>query len=268
MTGRVRRAGATELSGLVLSSSQAEILWTHNDSGDGPRVLAFTPDGRLRADLRVSGAENVDWEDIALAPAAGGSGGVLFIGDIGDNAQQRSEIVVYSTPEPRVIAGAVGRGATAPARRLVLRYPDGAHDAEALLVDGAAGTLMIVTKAYSGNAGVYVTSRRAPRGTVTLRRAGSVSLGLGSPITAGDISADASTVVLRTYDSAYVFKRRGGEPLTRTLRREPCVAGADLVDEGQGEALALASDGRAFYTVPEARRPAIRRYAPRPGSSP
>ncbi|MGH2917361.1 MAG: hypothetical protein ACRDLS_02000 [Solirubrobacteraceae bacterium] len=261
VTGRVTSPAATELSGLVLSRSQAGILWSHNDSGNPPRLLALRRNGRLRADLAVSGAENVDWEDIALASAPRARG-TLFIGDIGDNGKQRSEIVVYAIAEPRVGGGSVARGATAAAQRLVLRYPDGAHDAEALIVDRASGTLLIVTKAYDGNAGVYVTRRRSTRRTVTLRRAARLSLGLGAAITAGDLSADGGTLVLRSYDRAIVFARRGREPLARTLRRRPCVAGADLVDEGQGEALALTPSGRSFYTVPEGPRPAVRRYAP------
>ena len=264
VTGRVRSTGASELSGLVLSREQAGVLWAHNDSGDAPRVLALATDGAARADLLVPGARNVDWEDIALAPAAAGRG-VLYLGDIGDNAAARSQIAVYSTPEPRLRAGGgVLRGATAPAQRLTLRYPDGAHDAETLLVDGATDTLTIVTKAYAGNAGVYVVRRQPSREPVTLRHAATLSLTPGSAITAGDVSADGSAVVLRSYERAYVFRRRGAEPLAHTLRRRPCVAGTDLAGEGQGEALALTSNGRAFYTVPEGGRPAIRRYAPSP----
>lgn len=261
IAGRVTSDDARELSGLVLSRLRGPVLWTHNDSGDAARLLAFAPDGSARADLRVTGAEHDDWEDIALAPAASG-GGVLYVGDIGDNVALRSEIVVYAIPEPRLASGAVARGATSPARRLALRYPDGPQDAEALLVDGQTRTLAIVTKAYDGKAGVYATRAGASRGTVTLRRAGTLSLGPGAAITAASVSSDGSTVALRSYERAYVFARRGAESLARTLRRRPCVAGAELAGEGQGEALALARDGRAFYTVPEGRHPVIRRYAP------
>lgn len=262
VTGRVRSPEAKELSGLVRSRSQAGVLWANNDSGNDPRVLALAPDGSLRADLQVTGAANTDWEDIALGPAASGSGDVLYLADIGDNAEERFDIVVYGTPEPRLRRGSPARRATAPAQRLALRYPDGAHDAETLLVDGATETIAIVTKSFDGSAGLYVTPLRPSRGPVMLRRAGTVRLDPGAAITAGDISADGSTVVLRGYDRAYVFARRRGEPLARALRRAPCVAGADLAGEGQGEALALARDGRSFYTVPEGERPLIRRYAP------
>ena len=64
VTGRVAAAAASELSGLALSNSQAPVLWTHNDSSDRPRLFAVAPDGRLLAAVAVTGAENVDWEDM------------------------------------------------------------------------------------------------------------------------------------------------------------------------------------------------------------
>ncbi len=66
----------------------------------------------------------------------------------------------------------------------------------------------------------------------------------------------------RSYDRALVWTRRKSEPLAKALSRKPCVADADLVGEGQGEALALAADGRSFFTVAEGGRPPLRRYTP------
>jgi hypothetical protein len=161
--------------------------------------------------------------------------------------------------EPRVAGGGAG-GATASARALALRYPDGAHDAEALLVSPTTGALFIVTKDYSGKAGVYLAAHAQPGATTTLRRVGTVSLGGGDAVTAGDVSADGRTIALRSYFRAFAWSRRRGESIAGALKRRPCVADADLFDEGQGEALALGRDGRAFYTVPEGARPDIRRY--------
>jgi hypothetical protein len=257
--GRVAAAAATELSGLALSRTQPGVLWTHNDSGDRARVLAVTPGGVLLADLAVTGARNVDWEDIALGPAPGG-GDALYIADIGDNAGRRGEVVVYRVPEPG-LDSAGGPGASVPAARLALRYPDGAHDAEALLVDPAGGALAVVTKSFGGDAGVYVAGRPKAGTTTVLRRRGRLSLGAGEAVTGGSVAADGRTIVLRTYDRALAWTRRGREPLASALRRRPCAVRADLLAEGQGEAIALTGDGRAFYTVPEGRRPAIRRYA-------
>jgi hypothetical protein len=259
VTGRVTATAATELSGLVLSRTQPRVLWTHNDSGDHARVLAVTTTGRLLADVAVTGAENVDWEDIAIGPAPG-RGDALYVADTGDNLARRREVVVYRVPEPRVGGG--GPRASAPAARLALRYPTGAQDAEALLVDPSSGALVVVTKSFGGDAGVYVAARAAAGATTVLRRRGRLSLGFGEAVTAGDVSADGRTIVLRTYDRAFVWTRRGREPLATALRRRPCTAREHLLVEGQGEALALTRDGGAFYTVPEGPRPAIRRHAP------
>jgi hypothetical protein len=258
ITGEVATPAATELSGLALSHSQRGVLWTHNDSGDVARVFAVTTRGRVLAELSVPNALAVDWEDIAVGPGPSGRA-ALYIADIGDNAGARPNVVVYRVKEPRVAGGGAG-GATAPARALALRYPDGAHDAEALLASPSTGALFIVTKDYSGKAGVYLAAHAQPGATTTLRRVGAVSLGGGDAVTAGDVSADGRTIALRSYFRAFAWSRRRGESIAGALKRRPCVADADLFDEGQGEALALGRDGRAFYTVPEGARPDIRRY--------
>jgi hypothetical protein len=257
VTGTVGAGAATELSGLVLSRAQPGVLWTHNDSGDRPRLLAVSPGGRLLADVAISGAQAVDWEDIAIAPQPRG-GDALYVADIGDNRAERPDVAIYRVPEPRVTGAAPASSAVAA--RLTLRYPDGAHDAETLLAD-RSGDLVVVTKSFSGESGVYVATAPAPARTTLLRRRGHLSLGAGEAVTAGDVSADGRTIALRTYDRALLWRRRAGESIAAALRRRPCRARASLFAEGQGEALALTPGGRAFYTVPEGTHPAIRRYA-------
>jgi hypothetical protein len=258
VTGVIRSDAAQELSGLAASRAQPGVLWTHNDSGDGPRVLAVGRTGGLLAQVTLAGADAVDWEDIAAARS--GRGGLLYAADIGDNDAIRSEVAVYRLREPSVGGGP--RARTASADRLRLRYPDGPRDAEALLVDPVTRALVVVSKDPRGAGHVYVARHPSTEATTTLRRAGTLALGGGEAVTAGDVSGDGRTIVLRTYDRAFVWKRRRGESPARALRRRPCTAGALLIGEGQGEALALGAHGRAFYTVPEGAQPEIRRYAP------
>ena len=259
LTGRVQTTEATELSGLVASRRQAGVLWAHNDSGDSARLFALAPDGRLRGELAVPRAQNVDWEDIALGPGPG-SRDALFVADIGDNDEERRSVSVYLVPEPDPGSGAPKTSASA--QRLTLRYSDRPHDAEALLIDPSGGELVVVTKSFGGDASVYTAGRPRTATMTKLRRVGRVPVSAGEAVTAGDVSADGGTIVLRTYDRALVWSRRRGESLSAALRREPCAAGADLLGEGQGETLALSPDGRSFFTVPEGVRPALRRYAP------
>jgi hypothetical protein len=258
--GKVSTPEATELSGLVASPDQRGVLWTHNDSGDRARVLALRTDGSLLADIDVPGAEAVDWEDIAIGPDPGG-GPALFLGDIGDNKAVRDSIDVYRIPEPQ-LGSAVGR-TPVPATRLRLHYPDGAHDAETLLVDPATAELVIITKQFDGNSGIYTARVPADPAELTLRLAGHVRLGFGSLATAGDVSADGKVIAVRAYAGFFVWARTPGRTLAATLRRTPaCKGRTDFAGEGQGEALALARHGGSMLTVPEGATPVIRRYAP------
>jgi hypothetical protein len=253
VTGRVGDPSANELSGLVRSRSQPGLLWSHDDSGAGPMLFGLRSDGRVAARPTVTGAQAVDWEDIAAGPGPGGQP-LLYVGDIGDNEAQRNSIDVYRVAEPRV-----GAAATAPAARLRLRYPDGAHDAEALLVDPLRGDLLIVTKVL-GVARAYRASARLPAGAqATLRRGPPIALAL---VTAGDVSADGRIVALRGYDRLAVWVRHGRERLTTTLRRAPCLSPTSLAREGQGEAIALDRHGTTFTTVAEGSPAVLRRYAP------
>ncbi len=114
VTGRVADPEATELSGLVFSRTRPDVLWTHNDSGDVPRVFALRRDGSVLGRTQITGAEAVDWEDIATGPAPGG-GALLYLADIGDNARARDGD--RRLPRPRAAAGRGRLGAgRAPAR--------------------------------------------------------------------------------------------------------------------------------------------------------
>jgi hypothetical protein len=251
VAGRVTAPDATELSGLVVSPTQPGVLWAHNDSGDRARLFALRTDGSLIASLDVPGAEAVDWEDIAVGP-----GDELLVGDIGDNDSARASIDVYRVPEPRL---ASGPAETAPATRVRFTYPDGAHDAETLLADRRTGEVVVVTKRLDGRSGVY--AGRLVSGT--LKRTGTLRLGLGGLATAGDVSADGKVIAIRTYTALYVWARKPGATIAATLARPPCVGSAQLAREGQGESLALSADGRSFFTVPEGASPRLRQYTTR-----
>lgn len=253
VVGHVNDAAATELSGLVASASRPGVLWSHNDSGDRPRVFALRTDGSVIASLDVPGAQAVDWEDIAVGP-----GGDLLLGDIGDNDAKRPDVVVYRVPEPDLSTHPT---TTAPARAITLTYPDGAHDAETLLADRRTGELVIVTKTLSGHSGIYSANlNRGARQTLRLR--GHINFGLAGLATAGDVSADGKTIAIRTYGDLSVWRRRAGASIATTLADGTrCVSTTDLGAEGQGESLALNRTGTAFFTVPEGASPPLRHYS-------
>jgi hypothetical protein len=227
-----------EVSGVVASRRHDGVLWVHNDSGDAARLFALDEAGTTVATLTLPGVTARDWEDVAT------DGDALYVGDIGDNARTRDGVVVAVVAEPEALADG-----EVDATMLPLRYPDGAHDAEALMVDPVDRLLVVVTKEPAGDSGVYVEELDAPDGR--LERTATLALGVGQLVTAGDISARGDVVVLRTYTNVFVWSRREGEPLAGALARPPCDAPPPV--EVQGEAIALDPGGRGYVTIAEGR---------------
>src|SRR5215213_8204823 len=205
----IKDRSITESSGLVASRSTRGPYWTHNDSGDEPFIYAFDERGDTLAVFRVTGAEARDWEDISIGPGPQRDKSYLYIGDIGDNDHARSEVVVYRVAEPVLNNTRSTRsrpGVTEPAEAIRLQYPDGKHDAEALLVHPTSGNIYIVIKVVLANPAVYEAAAPfTPGKVITMRRIGEVRVPslFGGLITGGSISPDGRRVALCDYFQGY-----------------------------------------------------------------
>lgn len=243
---RITDPEVDESSGVAPSPEEAGIWYTHNDSGDSARFFRFDEKGRVTGVFRLKGVEAVDWEDMASAKVGGKS--YLYFGDIGDNAGKRRSIVVYRVEEP------IGEGRELGAfERFELTYPDGPHNAEALLVRPGTGDLYVVTKTAKGPSGVFRLSGSAAPGARALVRVGEIQLaGALEPmrlVTGGDVSPDGRFVVLRTYLGAYEYAAGEGEAFDRWTKSTPRVVA--LQAEVQGEAIAYSRDGQWLVTTSE-----------------
>jgi hypothetical protein len=233
----VQIPGLSEASGLAISRQAPGRLWTHNDSGE-PVVVALDARGSVTGRVRLTGATVEDWEAIAVGPC--GTGSCLHVGDIGDNNARRKRITIYRLPEPDGT-----NGSASVADVFHASYPDGPHDAEALLI-GGDGRLHIVTKGETGPIAVYRFPAPLKSGaTVTLERVGSDA---GKPdaqsrITDGAISPDGQWAVLRTR-SALTFYR-AADLLAGQWRAANRVDLTSL-KEAQGEGVALGADNTVF----------------------
>lgn len=251
-----------EVSGLVASRDD-DVLWVHNDSGDGPRVYAIDHSGALLASFEVQGAEASDWEDIALGPGRRRGHDDLYVGDIGDNRKVRDTVAVYRFEEPILDREAPASPllVAGPAERLELRYPDGPHDAETLLVDPRSGDLFVVTKEATGRSGVYRAPAPLTPGSVAgLERVATLDLGLGGLATGGDVSPEGDAIAVRTYLSVLVWGRAPGEGVGDALGRRPCAG--PLTPEVQGEAVGFAPDGESYFTTSEGEGSRVHRWSP------
>ena len=198
----MRLAGLPEASGLVASRTTPGRLWSHNDSGK-PEIFALDAKGKVAGRVSVSGASLVDWEAMASGPCETGT--CLYVADIGDNNGKRKDITIYRMPEPGQASGSVKIDGAFRAA-----YPDGGHDAEALLA-ASDGRLYIVTKGDTGAVSLYrfPAELRADT-TMRLERVGA-AMSNGQPaanarITDGAVSIDGQWVALRT-KGALIFYR-------------------------------------------------------------
>ncbi len=116
-----------EASGIVKSRRHPGIFWTHGDSGTSPEIFAFRDTGEVVARVRLSGAPNSDWEDIAIDHEDN-----LYIGDIGNNRQIFPARFIYVLPEPDPAAD---HSEPLPwSRRWKFKYPQERFNAESLYV--------------------------------------------------------------------------------------------------------------------------------------
>jgi hypothetical protein len=223
---------------VAVSRAHDGIFWTHNDSGE-PLLYAVDAEGRTVGGVRVAGAEVEDWEDVALAPCPAG-GDCLYVADIGDNGAERPSVTVYRIPEP-----APDAAESAPAEAIRLRYPDGAHDAEAMFVLG--GVIHVVTKGESGPIAIYRAPRDAAPGPEAalerIRQLSPEKVDRPERITGADASADGRWVVMRSLRTALLYPAAelagSGEP-----RR----IGLETLNEEQGEGIAFGPGGSLLVT--------------------
>lgn len=256
--GRLTDPALVEASGLAVSLRNRGRLWAHNDSGAPPLIHCLDEAGRACGTWTVTGADARDWEDMAAGPGPRPGVPYLYVGDIGDNLGSLAAVVVYRFPEPEVGAtpGGAEPGATEPAEAIRLRYPDGPHDAEALLVNPASGDLYVVTK-EAGAAGVYrARAPLDPATTTTMERVAVLGVGTGTPdprarqVTGGDIAPDAARVILSTYGPGYELVLPPGASTFDDIWSAP-LAVVELGPRLQGEAVAYGPDGAAIFTTSE-----------------
>ncbi|MDX6284552.1 MAG: hypothetical protein QOG53_37 [Frankiales bacterium] len=246
-----------EASGIARGLRSGDVYYVHNDSGDRARFFALDRrTGATRAVYAVPGARNVDWEDIAVARDARGIASV-WIADIGDNRLRRTEVTIYRVDEPNVPHGRKStEHTTARPEVWRLRYPDGRHDAEALLVDPLTHRAFIVTKSLTGTSTVYAVPATSKAGSLqqlttvaTLVVPGIISGPRQLAITGGAISQDGGRLVLRTYTDAYEWALRRGNVVAALAARPKLIA---LPDQPQGEGITI--DGAKAVIVSEGTR--------------
>lgn len=184
------------------------LLWVIEDSGNKDHVYGLNDEGAIIKDIKLKNAKNVDWEDLASD-----KDGNLYIGDFGNNNNNRNDLRIYKISNPEKT-----KKDELEATRITFYYPEQLkfppkkkkryYDAEAFIY--YQEHLYIFTKnrtnPYDGKTLLYKIP--AQKGNHRAKLIGSFYTcddSLHCSITAAAISPNNKKIVLLTHDKVWLF---------------------------------------------------------------
>lgn len=242
-----------ESSGLAASHRNDGLFWTHNDSGDKPRLYCFDRSGAHKGTCKIKKAGSIDWEDMCSFSLNGRS--KLLIADIGDNGSRRKSCRLYLMDEPKNPQNDVEK-----LQVIKLRYSTGPMDCEAIGIDVASKKLLFVEKKRWINCRAFeadieldeatgeIIGKRNDTGIVELiaKPVGQIRLPL---VTAMDVSSDGKRAIVLTLGQAFEYHRGDGETWKDAFARKPRTI--DMPPRKQGEAICYGKAGRDLFLTSE-----------------
>jgi hypothetical protein len=257
VVGKIQSKEIDESSGIAVSRCQNDVMWTHNDSDEGPFIFAINSAGENLGTWKVTNANSNDWEDIAPYKDANGKC-YVYIGDIGDNQKQFAEHAVYRVAEPVITASEAKSEqknplTTEPAEAVRFKYPNSTPNAETLLVHPTTGVIYVLTKHNQGPSSIYRIDPNFGSAEVqTAQKVGEISVPATPPgrLTGGDISPDGRRVFLCDNAQGYELTL----PENTTNFDEIWTQKPEIVNMGerkQGESAGYNVDGSAVFATSE-----------------
>jgi hypothetical protein len=168
-------------------------FWTLRDSGGAAALYRIAADGRLLDTLSLP-LRNIDWEELARD-----SEGNLYIGDFGNNQNQRRNLMIFRLSADKADIDTIrfhweDQQGFPPAKE------EQNYDCEAFIWH--AGQLHLFTKSRGDG---YVRHYTVPDQPGAYAAALQESAYVKDLVTAADISPDGSTLALLTYGKVYLF---------------------------------------------------------------
>ena len=258
-----------EISGLALSRRNPKYYWAHTDSGGESALYVLTESGELKAKIKIHGAVNTDWEDIAVGPCAKGSEeSCIYIGDMGDNLTKRTDKKVYIVKEPKLPDEITPQSLEALGdivvwKTLSVKYPESAEpayysnpDCESLMVSPNGDIYVVSKQSQGGKQTLYRMYREGKQAgalealsSYSFTSAAGSQLALFNAVTAADFSPDGKRFVVRTYAAVYEYDVDKYPDMAECFQHPRVVL--DELGELQGESVAYMRDGKSIATAAE-----------------
>ncbi len=231
-----------EASGIADSRANSGFLWVEQDSGNPPEISLLAYNGTVSKKIYIKGIVNRDWEDIALAKGPDADGYYIYLAEIGDNSLQYASYYIYRFREPAASADTVFTY-----DKIAFKYPEGANNAEAIIVDNNSKNIFIITKSET-KSNIYKlpypqnTTGGITEATLVGQLPFAVVVGAG-------ISPDGTEIIIKTYTALNYWKRSAAETIEQVLKSPPTSLTYQL--ENQGESVCFKNDSSGFYTLSE-----------------
>ena len=227
----------SEVSGIDRAGNGS--LWVLEDNGNKDKLYQISETAQVIREFRVDNAKNRDWEDLSIS-----KDGTFYIGDFGNNANSRKDLIVYKIPPNEL------NKKQPKADKIRFHYPEQKKfppKSKQLHFDAEGffhweGHLYIFTKnrsrPYDGKTLIYRISDKTENQKAQLL--GSLVLCEDQDhcsVTGADISEDGKTIVLIGYGRIYLLSDFSFPKIN-----EARVTSIDLAYETQIESVCFVND--------------------------
>jgi len=231
-----------ESSGLVASRQYEGVYWTLSDSGNPADLYATGLDGKLIREVSVEGATNRDWETLATDDK-----GQLWIGEIGNNSRQRSDLRIYLIAEPNPHDENTSA-------KVIAQYPyayTGENvDAEGMFIH--EGLPYIISKERE-RAVLHRFTELVDGKPHTLERVGELA-GDVYRVTGASLNEAGTRLAAVTYGRLWIYHNEKPINIVNLIRSKPWSMPHDFGVEAcafDGDDLILTNEARSLFSLPE-----------------
>jgi hypothetical protein len=230
-----------EASGIADGFARPNSLWVIQDSQQPTELYLLDHEGKHLKKVFIKNVTNRDWEELAVATGPVGGKNYVYIAETGDNDLKYADYAIYRLEEPSFTTDTVTQ-----VDKISFKYPDGAHDAEAMFVDHGSMDIYIITK-RDAKSRVYRLAY--PQSTSAMNTALYVGELPFTGVVGASLHGTGQQLLVKTYTNIYYFKNDYSLPVRRLLE-QPYIS-LKYQQEPQGEAICFSNDDKGFFTLSE-----------------
>ena len=232
-----------ESSGLAPSRRQADVFWTHNDSGDKPRLFALDIHGQHLGTLKVDVKKAHDWEDIASFEMKGTP--YLLIADVGKSRKKDAALKLHLIvePDPYDIPRRIH-----PVKTVSFRFDGGRPDCESMAFDTLQQKVLLATKSDGFVSRIFELDWPQDQSSKKLLARLVETIDVPMAV-AMDISTESRYAIVLSYGGARLFPRNKSESWRETFSRSGIPV--RMPTRRQGESICFGSHDLTLYLTSE-----------------